>query len=866
MKKTKLMPVFLLSIVTLAGCTPKYVPPSYTDEDYGYLMELMDLGELMGVSGELVFTKDYTTITKGELIRTFYPTDIQREQISYEAIRYDENYDPITVTITEEILSVYYGTQRNDKDYRITFTPTETKRLVLQQKVDGKYVDSEYFTPAAPQYAGAYNGYNEFDLSPANMVYVIGDELKAATGVYLGYDVELYSGSYGVLQRTSNKLVTGFYLTDQATDDYVVVADFLDTSDEEFYDFILYANRNGNLYEIIGEIMYPSYFADPSMYLDTIVNENGDVVENSYEVEYDWDTFEAVGITATIDGKEAEFSKRRTNSGLKYTFKFEDNTEIEITSQVGSFEYKLPDGTVHKYAPRRTLYELDYVGFTLSSGDFLKEFHAVMDIDWDTYEDIEIFEYNSTAVSNVKVIAGDDGRAAFSFTADGKDIKVKKLSTYIGQFVVDGVEEYAFNKGYFDKVYNDSFSNPPENLTLSVSDFKASENGGTAVQATLEYDDELDTVVLKYGQKTLIALSAEQGIYALVSGSGFSYLFPDYLFDALAGTYTSDGTKTIKFEDGKFYVNGVETQYQLTYISNSTSAYPAFVVGEEIFMPDFNGTISVYVQNASTGLVLEATYVNKSIFDSFVGIYSLKNDEGEIENIQFTGDGKLYMDTKDAEGHVSPVQYNYAFSYDSTNRNFVINALVPTSSGTVAVPFNKVDYALVLNMSSGPLFYIDNRLFELRGAYGDGGTNTAYFTENMIYLNNVKQNIQSVEKVDNVTTITTNSGKLVATITGENVSLTYTSSMGTVINYTDRDAKLAEYKGVEFIQDENTKYTLESYFASGAISIRSKKNGAMFGPSFYAAYYEGHLAIKTMTPFGTEYCFFDGNNPVAVAG
>ena len=225
------------------------------------------------------------------------------------------------------------------------------------------------------------------------------------------------------------------------------------------------------------------------------------------------------------------------------------------------------------------------------------------------------------------------------------------------------------------------------------------------------------------------------------------------------------------------------------------------------------------------------------------------------------------MDTENASGQLEPVQYNYSFSYDSSNKNFVINAIVNQGTVTVNVPFNKVDYALVLNMPNNPLFYIDDRLFELRGAYGDGVINTLFITENLIYFNNVKQTIKSIEKVDNVTTIKTATDTIVATFGVDgSISLTSTSNSGNVVNYTDRDAKLANYKGVEFIQDENTKFTLESYFASGAISIRSKKNGAMFGPSFYAAYYEGHLAIKSQTPFGTEYCFFDGSdNPIAKA-
>ena len=867
MKKTKIMPVFLLSVITLAGCTPKYVPPTYTDEDYGYLMDLMDLGELMGTAGELVFTKDYTTITQGELVTKLYPTDIQRETISYEATRYDEQFEEIAVTITEEILTVYYGTQRNDADYRITFTPTELKRLVLQKKVDGKYVDQSYFTPSAPQYSGAYNGYSEFDLGPSNMVYVIGDQLTKANDSYLGYDVEVYSAGYGVLQNSTNKLVTGFYLLDKDNDTYITVADFLDVSDGEFYDFILDANRDGNLYEIIGDIYYKSYYADPTMYLDTIVNEAGEVIKNSYEVEYDWDTFEAIGITATIDGKEATYSKRRTNSGLKYTFTFEDNTSIEVTSKLNGYEYTLPDGTVHKYAPTATSFKASYAGRTIVSGDFSKEFHAEIKYDEQTWEPVEEYKYNDQAIDNIKLIATGDGRATYSFVADGKDIKIKKLSTTLGLYIVDGEQEYAFDKDTFDTTFNVDLSNPPANISLEINDFKVSENGATAVQGKLVYDEELDTVMLNYGSKSVVGLSPTTGIYGLVSGTSLTLLFNNKLFKALAGTYTSDGTKTIKYEDGKFYVDGQEVQYQLSYVASSSDVNPAFEVGNNIYVPDLKGTISVYSRNASGALHLEAIYLSKTVFDSFIGTYSLLNNEGVIEHIQFTNDGKLYMDTENASGQLEPVQYNYSFSYDSSNKNFVINAIVNQGTVTVNVPFNKVDYALVLNMPNNPLFYIDDRLFELRGAYGDGVINTLFITENLIYFNNVKQTIKSIEKVDNVTTIKTATDTIVATFGVDgSISLTSTSNSGNVVNYTDRDAKLANYKGVEFIQDENTKFTLESYFASGAISIRSKKNGAMFGAFFFAAYYEGHLAIKSQTPFGTEYCFFDGSdNPIAKA-
>lgn len=856
MRAKRLLPLLFISTMTLAGCGPKYTPPSYEDSDYGYWM---NLGEIKGTAGDFELNKDYLSIKKGELETKYYPTDIQKETISYTVYRYDESGEEYSETQTDEILSVYYGSQRNDADYKLTFTPTEFKRVVLQKKENGKYNDLYYFSPVANEFAGSYNGYDEFDLSPYNYLYVVGSELQADyNDKLLGYPVDVYAEQSMSFQNTSLLLTTGFYLSNAQTNEYITVADFYDMSDEEGFEYILYPHSNGNLYQIIGDLMYGSFYADPTAFLTTIYDELGNAHKNSYEVEYDSDTFEIVGISAKVDGKDATFSKKRTNSGVKFTFTFADETKVDVYSKLNGFEYVDVDGSRHSYAPAASGYELTYVEANLTSGDFSKTFTYYMDIDWDTYDDIEVYKYNNEDITNLKIVADTDGRVAYTFTAGGKDVKIKKLSSVLGTIAVDGVVEYGFNKEYFDKVFNIGLDNPVANVSLEIEDFKVSANGETAVQGELVYVESRDTVAFKYGDNMLYAGNSNTGIYIL---NDQTLLFRHDLFVALEGTYTSDGTSTMKYEDGKFYVDGTEVAYSLYFISDGTEYVPAFVINGNVVVPDFKGTISVYSQSG----LLVGTYLSQEVFNSFIGKYSYLNSDGQVENIEFTSDGKLFIDTKNSEGQLTPVQYSYIFSYDSTNKSFAINARVQTVQGTALVPFNKVDYALVL--VTGSLFYIDSRLFELRGAYGDGNSNTIFFTENMIYVNNSKQNIISIEKVDNVTTIVTTAYTIVATLGNDgSVSLTSTSNSGAVINYTDRDAKLANYKGVEFIQNDTTKFTLESYFASGAISIRSKKNGAMFGPSFYAAYYDGHLAIKTATPFGTEYCYFDNSgNPVAAA-
>ena len=68
MKKIRLIPIAVLSLAALAGCGPKYVAPTYVDDDYSYML----LNDLVGSSGTLSINKDYASVVQGENETKYY--------------------------------------------------------------------------------------------------------------------------------------------------------------------------------------------------------------------------------------------------------------------------------------------------------------------------------------------------------------------------------------------------------------------------------------------------------------------------------------------------------------------------------------------------------------------------------------------------------------------------------------------------------------------------------------------------------------------------------------------------------------------------------------------------------------------------
>ena len=855
MKRNKLIMPLILASLALGGCTPQYVPPQYNDKDYGYMLD-----SFKGVDGSLVIQKDFATLTNKDGEKKLYPTDIKQEEISYDVEDYDESGAKITKNVKETVYSIYYGKQRNDDDYRVTLTASELKFVSFEKKVDGNYVSQALYTVEAPMFAGTYNGVDEFEFSDYNNCVVIDNIMKSYDNAKLpGYQMNTYhAGNY---MDTSIIVVPGLYFYN---DTVAIVADFLDLSDGEFFGFNLFPDASGNLYNFLAGKVYSGYYADPTMFLTDVVDEDGNVHNNSYEVTYD-DNYTATGITAIIDGKEATFSKERTIDGVEYTFTFEDKSTITMTSSINNFTFT--DGKEeHIFAPTSTGFQLDYNETNFVTGDFKTKLTMYYDIDWDTFEDIEVFQVNGVDISNKKVFADEDGRVATTFDASGESYKLKKINSFIGTISYGNYSGYVFQKEHYNDVFGDTFANPLSGIQIVVDDFNYSINESESKQGELYLDETLDSVGFKMGDYSIFCLDSNEDIYVLSNKTGdFDYLLKKSKLDNLEGTYTSDGKTTVRYNDGKLYLNDQETQYNIVLINLNFTYKYALSTSYGYFVPNFVGTIDYYVPQDEQ-LMYAGSFIGEKVFNSFKGVYSSLGDYG-VEHITFTDDGKFLLDTPDGKGGlIKDVEYPYSFSSDGTR--YTIHAYVETAQGTADVPFVKTDYALVLETAN--LFYIDDRLFELRGAYGDGSTNTIFIVEDKIYINNLAQNIRSVAKENNVTTITTNTHVITATFdaAGNYVlkSRKTSEDEGAAITYTDVNKKFADYKGVKFVIDEKDYLTIEASYSSitNAISVQVKKTGAFFAPSVYACYSGNELVLRAQTPFGKYNLYYDGDNPVAV--
>ena len=849
MKRVKVLPfLFLLSLVVPACNKPS--GPALTGVNYL-------IGSFVGNDGELVVTKDKVTLGN----QVFKVNRTTKEEISYV---YDK------VNYKEKVYVMYL-----DNDYRVTVTNSLIKRIVLEKKVSNgsSYQEVCNFVPEANYFAGAYNGIGKYDYSDYNNVLSIAGELTFGEK-FPGYGVSSYNqGTYQDLQQL---VVPGFYTADE--DNPVVVADFLDLADGQFFEFVLTMSENGDMDQYLEGDIVSCFYADASIFLTEVIDDEGNKLNNSYEVVYDEETFES-SLEVTIDGSKAtsvtqNFSQEK---GVYFTASLENNSEITFSCAKDNFVYRYTnsnDAKDHYYASTSTMYELTYYNEQkVVSGDFSKVFSYDLDMDYDTWEDLPIYKYNNVVITNdIKIASGKHGRVSYSFTFDNKEIEIEKINSAISYITVDGVKEYGFDYGYVDKAFTHTFYNPAVPLKVEINDFKVAINDGEAVQATITYQESFNRITLLRGNVMIVPISSEDGLFAYYSGNDLVPLTYKSNIDSLYGEYTCNGTDKIKFtETNEFLINNVKVEYEMDFISNGTDLVIGFITKDNNFIiPNFAGVLNYYYDNQTKS----ASYVSLDIYSSFIGVYAHifdKNESGIVyDYIRFGSDGSLTLDSSDGQGGIiRDVPYNYVFQ--SEGDIYKLTVLYPMGGGYIGVPFNKTDFALVFGAGSdNTLFYVDERIFMLNGVYGDGTSNTLFITENVIYINDQLQTITSVAKENNVTTITTSTHIITAVEENGNYTVSsYKKSEGEAnkVTYTVKDSELFFYQGVSFpCAQDNYSYSVKATYSTvtNKISLTVYQNTGYFANKVYPVYDNGKLVLRVSSFFGNYNLYFDNGTPVAV--
>ena len=845
MKKLKLLPISMVALFALAGCNNSYTPPNYKEADYKYLF-----GTFEGLEGSLEIGAKETRVTFGNEVLSLLPTKIKSEVLYQGDV---------------EIQSIYYGKQRNKEEYRVTLNNRESRQVILQKKTDAGYALVANYVPESKVFAGSYNGYDEFDLDQTNYVYSVGNELnKYKSGVYPGYDVGVYY--FGDYMESELLFVPGLLIYDGEA---LLSGDFFDMGDGEFFDLSLVPYSSGDLYVYYEDLLYPYLYADPSMFVMTdIYDENGASFTNSYS--YDGET-----ATITVDDKEATMEKGRNNEG-QY-FKFNNGTnEFIVTARYDGFTYqsdKDPDAT-HYYASYTTsLSPAYYTELVFKNGDFSNSFEYYYDIDWDTWEDIFVCKYNDADIT-ITYSADMDGRLKHNFTYQGDNYYFKKININLLTLASGSDVEYLFNYTHYDSVFNNSFFSTSIGI-LSINDFEAefidpsTLDSSDPIKCKLDYSSEYDAVVLDIAGNKLIPTPIHEDLFIYETDITSYFMINENLLFELNGKYTSNGTDLLEYNDYALSLNGEDIPYEFTVVSADSDYAIALSTKDNLYLPNYNGIIDAY---SNSGLFV-ATYINEDAFNSLVGVYSLEGQYG-VEHVEFDADGKFYMDTPEGETLVKK-QYNYRFSSDD-NGVLTLNAIYTTPQGNVYVPFVKANYALVIPAAN--LFYVDDRIFDLRGAWGDGSENTMFISQTVVTVNNTSYKINNITVEQNrdsysktvIINASSFSGMVTITAYYQGDEIAKMESLiagGDSVIYSERNMDLLKYEGKQFAATSGNVYTASAIYSSvnNAISIQVNKNGSFFASTMVAVYHEGHLALKASAPFGSAILTYDeSGNPIAI--
>ncbi len=846
MKKAKLLPVVLLSVVSLVGCGNN--EKTFKAKDYGYLLDTF-----VGVDSTLEVGVKKTVITdsEGEKL-TLKPKSIQKEEISYLV---DDD------VVSEEVPVVYFN-KANGVEYRLTFTPSYVKRIVLEAKRDDKYYPDSYYVPEANYFAGAYNGFGP-EYSSYNYVYMIdnGFDEDPISDVVPGYGISVYFNN--MYADTSTLFVPGFLFVE---DQCLTVGDFFDTTDNEYYGYTLLTSESGDLLELVGEDVFVSWFADASFFLSEVYDEFGVSHNNSYSFEYD-ENYEVTKTLAEVDGKSCVVTSARDENGQYFILTYgegeNDYFEARSSRSIHNYiDYGVTNPEVLTYGNACTMIKPGYYQEqNYVTGDLENTFLYYMDIDFETWEDIEVATFNGVSVDvGLYANGNSDGRVHAILAGEEleNEIAIFPLNTNFAIINIDGVNEYLFDKEYCQELYaHDLRSGSGAEISISEN-FEVTIGGGSAVQGELSYLPAVG-YYLSCGNYSLLPQDDEHNFFVfidLVTGNGENYYNKD-LFDALVGSYT-DGSVNVAFNaDYLLTIDDVPANYSAVALDNGDGTYSfgLLTTTNILLIKESEDVVSLYIVSGGS-ITFGKSLVNADKFTEFLGTYCYSGSNG-TEHLIFSTENGLQLDTL-VEEELVLTSYEHVFGNDEVG-NLTLVALIPYGQSTVTLPFVKTDYAYVLDgENNNDLIYVDERLFTLQGMYSDSASNVVMIKENMVFFNSSREEISSItgDYTNGSGTIMINceSGNTILAVVENNVvtQFTITPAAGNPISLNDVTADLFDFEGTKFYEDDNNYLELVVVYSAvnNTVSIQCNKNGSFFSGTVFPVMVDGSVVLQVNSFFG----------------
>ena len=835
-------------------------PYSFTEEQLGFYA-----GIFKGASGSLDVQGSAAGYQDGESVKTIYPTKIVDEQHSYKI-----NGGVEEQTINETYKVLYFESKFNDTDYRLRFTESEFKHMLLEKKIGENFVKiDEYHPTGFAPFTGSYNGFDG-SLSEYNTVYIFSDNEYDAGEGHIGYTIKGYHESTGQLSEIEfmNELGYQTLRGENGATSYVLGFETFDLSDREYFEGVnVLSATSSNLLYAGSETV--SWYADPTPFFTEIVNEDGEKLSNSYseaETGYDF----------SIDGEDYSCGVTRDSEGLKFVCNDDEKETYEV--RIGSeFSYKVGE-TTKKFGLSCTLLEPAWYEESLfENADNSSTFEYWWDIDWDTYDDVLVLKYNGNDLqgSDLSTSVVGDGFVSLKFSFEEKEVTITKITEALLTVSVDGRSEKFVSASTINELFSDSFTNGIMELSVDTSAHKITLNE-SEIDVNFFYSESWNRVVAHFLSYTLVQVDKDIGFYMMFADDdSASYtLLTESKYTSLFAQYTNDGVNIYEFDAEGLSVNGQSVSWMLTAFTTATDIIPAIMFQVESYVyaliPGFNKTMGLYSVLSGGRLELDSTLVDKNIGDSFIGKYLCETQYG-VETIEFNSSYEFYADIYNEQSHeLVPTKFDYSFGYYNGVASINVDA------GTGYASFRKLDYALNI----GNLTYITPALFYGQGIYKSSDNNTVigiwenritYCTKGGTFgapVTFVEESISSIEEsTEGVYTISTSANRTyVLTLNADNqvVSLTLGENELTKVG----DELLASIKaGAEVTVSGTTdvlKFTTSLNTASNKMELGVTKNGAFFdsGAQGLRVYIDddGNVCHYSYTPFAKYKIYVNGEH------
>ncbi len=439
-----------------------------------------------------------------------------------------------------------------------------------------------------------------------------------------------------------------------------------------------------------------------------------------------------------------------------------------------------------------------------------------------------------------------NNRKSLSFAVDGEDYVLSPDKGLVSVHLLKGEEEsYFINAERFDALFTDTFVAHDESndFTLRIDgDFHYTLKGESG-DVVYQYDhgDKYPSLVFQgSADNKMLYLSQEDiGLYKLTGeGSKDVILYSQQVLDKVYGQYSSNGKDSLVINADSLMYNGKYYDYQFA---------PSFSEGLGIYYFGISSSLGDFVSNL-LGCVYndDTSFVSKDIFTEIAGTYSLYGKYG-IENIKFTTDGDLFLDTVNeaGDGLDTNVPYEYQIiTVDNYDGNIAVVGFY--YGGYTIFIYAYADYVKIVDLN-----YYENSIVNTWGVYVDAASeNILYVNDNKLYWNGSSLTINSKTETDSGLVYDTSAGTIVFNVGDDDAYATVidggvATSLTRKYKFPDYDKFVGEYSANSTtVKFNKTETSYQATIGSGSAMSLSDlvfvlKDGkvAIQIPSFFDKYY-----------------------------